>query len=142
MLSRIHLHSRFQRLLWDTQIDHSGNIMMRDHFNSKIMWNHLRVISPRVEWCEVIWFKQSTSEIMVKWYPTAKPDCVFYNGILAWLAIQDQLITGDIMVKWYPTAKPDCVFYNGFMETKNYLFFECGYCRNAKIMIENYEIKI
>lgn len=80
-------------------------------YNSKNTWLLTRTAGLTVDWHKTIWFPHSTPKF----------------SIFAWLAINDRLTTGDRMSKWNVGANTACVFCGEPMETRQHLYFSCGY---------------
>ncbi|KAG7572884.1 Reverse transcriptase zinc-binding domain [Arabidopsis suecica] len=80
-------------------------------FSTKDTWNHLRTTSNPVDWHRGVWFSHGTPKFSF---------CV-------WLAVHNRLSTGDRMLQWNVGASGQCVLCNNTTETRDHLFFECGY---------------
>ncbi|XP_018474238.1 uncharacterized protein LOC130508739 [Raphanus sativus] len=84
-------------------------------FSTSQTWNIVRTQSPKVTWFKGIWFREATPKL----------------SFIAWLAIQNRLATGDRIIRWNPQAITTCWLCNSAEETRDHLFFECGYSKEV-----------
>ncbi|XP_024011171.1 uncharacterized protein LOC112086470 [Eutrema salsugineum] len=95
-------------LLWKNK----GN-QFKTTFSSKATWNLIRREQPKVDWYKGVWFRHATPKY----------------AFMTWLSVHDRLSTGDRMLQWtnVPPASHACVFCQLPVETRDHLFFSCGY---------------
>jgi len=56
------------------------------------------------------------------WFGTLTP------SIILWLVFKNRLTTGDRMLAWGYKGDTTCVFCRNGIESRNHLFFGCGFC--------------
>ncbi|CAA7029679.1 unnamed protein product [Microthlaspi erraticum] len=64
-----------------------------------------------MEWHKGVWFTHSTPKF----------------SFFAWLALHNRLTTCDRILSWSPGINPLCVLCQRQQETRNHIFFTCGY---------------
>jgi len=105
------LHCENQREAADIVLCKGDNDIYRAHFSTKDTWHNLRTGSPTVNWHREVWFSQGTPKYSF---------CV-------WLAAHNRLSTRNRTMHWNVGAPGHCILYNNTLETRDHLFFECGY---------------
>ncbi|KAL0642264.1 hypothetical protein Bca4012_103062 [Brassica carinata] len=84
----------------------------KNGFITKGTYNMLRQGTiEQLDWAKDIWFSHRT------------PKYTF----LTWLSMKNRLSTGDRIESWQTGQRVDCVLCGHPQETRNHLFFECGY---------------
>lgn len=64
----------------------------------------------------------------VNWWPLVwHPHTILKHAFILWLAIQNRLTTGDRMLTWGFKGDINCVFYRNGTESRDHLFFLCGF---------------
>ncbi|KAG7580838.1 Reverse transcriptase domain [Arabidopsis suecica] len=88
-----------------------NNGVFKTSFSTKDTWNHTRTTSNKVAWYKGVWFAKATPK----------------HAFCVWLAVQNRLSTGDRMSHWNSGVDATCVLCNNALETRNHLFFSCGF---------------
>lgn len=78
-------------------------------FSTRATWEQVRVKREKVDWSDVVWFKQAVPQF----------------SFITWLAIKNRLSTGDHMRMW--GVQQDCMLCGEKNETRDHLFFACPY---------------
>ncbi|KAG7579308.1 Reverse transcriptase domain [Arabidopsis thaliana x Arabidopsis arenosa] len=87
------------------------NNVYKPRFSTKDTWNLTRTEGTTVSWHKGVWIKHGTPKLSF---------CV-------WLAARNRLSTGDRMIQWNRGASVTCCFCNNATESRDHLFFACGY---------------
>ncbi|CAA7051509.1 unnamed protein product [Microthlaspi erraticum] len=95
----------------DTALWKYSTEVFKPSFNTKKTWLQLRDTGPIMEWHKGVWFTHSTPKF----------------SFFAWLALHNRLATCDRILSWSPGINPLCVFCQRQQETRNHIFFTCGY---------------
>lgn len=80
-------------------------------YNSKDMWNSLRVIKPQVPWFSSVWHKAAIPK----------------HSICYWLFILNRSPTLDRLSSWGLDVESTCLLCGTCIESRDHLFFECSY---------------
>ncbi|KAL9298725.1 putative reverse transcriptase zinc-binding domain-containing protein [Arabidopsis thaliana] len=96
------------RVLWKGK-----NGVFRPTFSTKDTWNHTRTTANKVSWHKRVWFAQATPK----------------HAFCMWLAVHNRLSTGDRMLQWNSGVNATCVLCNHELETRDHIFFSCGYAK-------------
>lgn len=83
------------------------------NFSLASTWNSIRSCKPVVSWSSLIWFKGAVPRY----------------SFIAWLAINNGLMTRDKLLEFGTVNTNTCVLCNGSLETVHHLFFECQFSR-------------
>ncbi|CAA7060821.1 unnamed protein product [Microthlaspi erraticum] len=83
----------------------------RPLFQSNKTWMLIRENGVENSWHRGIWFRHSTPKY----------------AFCAWLAIHNRLSTADRMQSWNTGTNTTCILCQDPMETRDHLFFSCGY---------------
>ncbi|XP_019095488.1 PREDICTED: uncharacterized protein LOC104763031 [Camelina sativa] len=87
------------------------NSKVQKSYNSKVMWNSLRLSRPLVPWYSIVWHKAAVPK----------------HSIATWLFLRNRNPTLDRMIKWGFDVEPLCLLCGMENETRNHLFFACAY---------------
>lgn len=82
----------------------------KDHFDSSLTWQKIRVRAAKVPWYHFVWFTE------------AIPRHCFFT----WLAVLNRLSTRDRQLSWNPMGDSRCVLCGG-VESRDHLFFQCPF---------------
>ncbi|XP_019085605.1 PREDICTED: uncharacterized protein LOC109126483 [Camelina sativa] len=107
------LFQQFQRRTEqpDVVLWRGKNDVYHPRFSTKDIWNHIRTTSPTVAWHRGVWFLHAMPKYSF---------CV-------WLAVHNRLATGDGMIRWTRNLLGDCLLCHQALETRDHLFFSCGF---------------
>ena len=83
----------------------------KQSFSTAETWALMRTNEERCDWAKGIWFSQATPKF----------------AFVAWLAARDRLSTMDRISKWDHGIDVTCVLCKREPESRNHLFFECGF---------------
>ena len=92
------------RTLW-----RHGDGEYKEKFSSTKTWEQLRGSYPKLQWCKVVWFRQS----------------IPHFSFITWLAFKDRLATGARTRAW-GIVQP-CLLCGEPDETRDHLFFACPF---------------
>ncbi|KAG7592735.1 Reverse transcriptase domain [Arabidopsis thaliana x Arabidopsis arenosa] len=87
------------------------NGVFKTSFSTKDTWNHTRTTSNKVAWYKGVWFAKATPK----------------HAFCVWLAVQNRLSTADRMIHWNRGVDGTCILCNNALETRDHLFFSCGF---------------
>lgn len=93
------------KILW------RGKHGFKQIFSTQDTWFLIRVNRPPCSWARAIWFTQATPKY----------------AFMAWLAVKNRMSTLDRIASWSPGVDGTCILCKNDAETRNHLFFECGY---------------
>lgn len=88
-------------------------VIKEECYSSSDTWEAVQNRKPIVEWWKLVWFG----------IPIPK------QAFILWLAIRNGLTTGEKLLSWGYNGEANCVFCRGCIESREHLFFECGYSR-------------
>ena len=95
------------------------NAGLKVKFTTTQVWIDLRDNWPKVNWNEVVWFKQLIPK----------------HSFILWLAVQGKLLTQDRMVNWNVTGNLVCGLCNSRSDSHEHLFFQCPFANKVwKVM--------
>ncbi|KAJ9542753.1 hypothetical protein OSB04_029259 [Centaurea solstitialis] len=80
-------------------------------FSIKEVWRSLQGNWEVVPWYDFVWFKRHIPK----------------HSFCLWLAILNRLPTQDRLLNWGLTLRLLCPFCNAIIDSRNHLFFECGF---------------
>ena len=110
------LNDSKDRVWWVT------NNGLKVKFTTAQAWLDKRENWPKVEWNEVVWFKQLIPK----------------HSFVLWLAVQSKLLTQDRMEKWHPGGRLMCSLCNTRSDSHEHLFFQCSFANKVwEIMVQN-----
>jgi hypothetical protein len=74
-------------------------------------WNHLRKKKEAVRWWLLVWHSFDISK----------------QAFIIWLALLNRLTIGDRLLAWGFKGNVNCGFCNAGVESRNHIFFSCGF---------------
>jgi hypothetical protein len=85
-------------------------------FSASMVWNTIRIHSPNVPWCKLVWYSQ----------------CIPKHAFMLWLVIWKKIHTQDKIREWGIANGGNmnlmcCLLCYSGLETHSHLFFECKY---------------
>ncbi|XP_048629176.1 uncharacterized protein LOC125600541 [Brassica napus] len=86
-----------------------GKTRMR--YKTGEMYDYLKGVQQMVPWARVIWISYGIPR----------------HSFLSWLVMLDRCPTGDRLNRWGLNVDPLCLLCNTHPESRNHLFFECGF---------------
>lgn len=95
----------------DTVLWRGKNDVYKASFSTKDTWHMTRTAVTTVSWHKGVWFTYGTPKF----------------SFCAWLTARNRLSTGDRMLQWNRGALATCCFCNTVIETRDHLFFACGF---------------
>jgi len=82
-------------------------------YSCSATWELLREKCPAVVWWKIVWFSMSIPR----------------HSFILWLVFRDALVTKHRMCSWGFTGPSNCLFCHGCIESRDHLFFLCGFSR-------------
>jgi hypothetical protein len=84
-------------------------------------WELLREKYPTVVWWKIVWFSMSIPR----------------HSFILWLVFQNALVTKQRMCSWGFTEPSNCLFCHGCIESRDHLFFLCGFSQRIWFALMN-----
>lgn len=87
------------------------NNIKRDRFNTREVYNLLRIQSPQVAWSIEVWFSGRVPK----------------HAFLTWLIVLNRCPTCDRLLSWGIQTDSYCLLCNLSQESRYHIFFDCTY---------------